>query len=196
MPYVFDPPEKTSSLAVLAYVRDLAEMGHCVSVYTISEFLAKVPYATAKHRMNDASVRLRTLEKSGYLRKVSKDYIIGDLTAVSAAKEIAAHAGPGRPPAIYAITEQGMKYATTIADEYLDQKGKAIPRDKMMPLLKRAYFSETISIFVVREAMFRLLVEAADEDGARQAALVWAKEAKHPLKNLLITPLPKGKIDA
>jgi hypothetical protein len=177
----------------LAFVRDRAEEGHCVSVYTLNDFLEKVPYETPKHRLNDASVRLRTLEKSGYLRKVGKDYVHGAMTAVLAAKEIAMHPGPGRPPAIYAITEQGMKYATTIAEEYLDRTGKAVPRDKMMLLVRSAFGSDSISIFVVQEGSFRLLVEATGKDQAQATAQAWAKSAKILLKSPFVTPLPKEK---
>lgn len=175
MPYVFQQPEKTSSLAILAHVRDRAELGYCSSVYNIADFLKNVEYATAKHRMNDASVRLRTLEKSGYLRKVSKDYVDGRVSAATAAKEIALHAGPGRPPAIYALTEQGVRYSFTIADQYLDQAGKEIPREAMMPKRKEAWVVTSLG-------GVRIIALAPDKNKASEIVSTWAKKVNQSLK--------------
>lgn len=182
MPYIYQQPEKTSSLAVLAFVRDRAEAGHCSSVYSLRDFLASVKYATPKHRLNDASVRLRTLEKSGYLRKVSKDYVSGDLTAASAAQEIALQAGAGRPPAIYAITPSGMKYALTIADAYLGKDGKEIPREDFMRQRKDAWVA-------LAEGPFRVIGLAPTEEKATNLIYAWAKKDEKPLKILKVIKL-------
>lgn len=197
MPYRFDPPEKTSSLAILGFVRDRAELipensqlGHCTCVYNVEDFLASVKYATQKHRRNDASVRLRTLEVSGYLRKVGKGYVDERVTAASAAEQIAAHAGAGRPAAIYALTEQGVRYAKTIADRYLNEEGEEIPREIMMPNKKAAWV-------VLSEGGFRVIALAPDKNTANEIVTTWAKKVNQSLKiketYLVVEPEKEGQ---
>jgi len=75
--------------------------------------------------MNDASVRLRTLWKSGYLMRVDESYEDNHVSAKKCAARIDKRFGDreskrgGRRPSIYVLTETGHAYAYTICDVYV-----------------------------------------------------------------------------
>lgn len=185
MPYNYPESTKTSSVAILGFVRDRADLKECVCVLDVAHFLKDVVYTTDVHRINDASTRLRTLERSGYVKKVKPDYEDSRVFAgplhkrLQAKKEVekkerkADNKGPGgrgRPPAIYAMTDAGAKYARTIADVYLKGKGVPIEREEAMRSIHHAYI-------VLDEAFTRAFVVSDSQTGAIDAFLVWAGKA-------------------
>jgi hypothetical protein len=168
VPYNYPVAGKTSCSQVLGFIRDRADAGNCATVYDVEKFLSGVRYQTAAHRRNDASQRLRTLEKSGYIRKVSGTYRDGRVGAEAAAEALKELAGSrGRPASIYAITDVGVRYARTLADLYIDEKGIVIDRAQVLKSLKNAF------ILVEREG-WRAIAVAPGEKSAEKALRAWS----------------------
>lgn len=195
MPYEFKADAKLTSAEVLAYVRDETALGNCVTVFHVAEFSTSrdIPYEGEKHRLNDASQRLRTLEKSGYLKKVSKDYEdkATGLTSKSAQAKIAecAKSGPGRPPAMYTLTIPGSKYAETMAGLYIDEQGKPTDRDDLLSRKSEAW------IFLLDD-LSRIIALGGTREGAIAALAAWAKhqKLKMPSYRIRIMVEPKDQI--
>lgn len=170
MPYNYPAAEKTSCSRILGFIRDQADAGDCVTVYDVEEFLRHVRYETSAHRRNDAAQRLRTLEKSGYLKKVSSTYEEGLISATKAAEILKERAGsPGRPAAIYALTAAGTRYARTIADLYVNEDGAVIDRSLVLKNLGKAF------ILIEREG-WRAIALAAGEKSSEKALRAWASK--------------------
>lgn len=171
MPYDYPAAEKTSCSRVLSFIRDRADTGNCTTVYDVEVFLHNVRYKTASHRRNDASQRLRTLEKSGYIRKVSGTYKDSRVSAETAAEVLKERAGSrGRPASIYAITDVGARYARTLADLYVDEGGAVIDRSLVLRDLKKAF------ILLETEGQ-RVIAVAAGEKSAEKALRAWSAES-------------------
>jgi len=204
MPYNYPESTKTSSVAILGFVRDRADLKECVCVLDVADFLKDVEYTTNVHRINDASTRLRTLERSGYVKKVKPDYEDSRVFAGPLHKRLqekkeadkkerkadnTGSGGRGRPPAIYALTDAGAKYARTIADIYLTGKGVPIEREGAMRSIHQAYI-------VLDETFTRAFVVSESPTGAMDAFMAWADKVGKQIKIKEALPVILDRKDA
>lgn len=179
MAYRYPEPKKTSCLQILAFIRDRVDAGYAVNVNDIVSFLDDIHYETQKHRRNDASQRLRTLHNSGYLKKLAKEDISSSKSKSKGRK------AAGRPASAYTLSENGRRYAQTLAELYLDSSGQPIDRTTVLKTLNQAFV-------LIDESLWRAIVIAKNTDDAAEILKTWSKNSKRALKLLKIYPFSGG----
>ena len=179
---------KTTCVEILSWIRDLYASGQQrpLSAFDIGEFLAGVEYEDDKHRLNDASQRLRKLERSGYLEKVK--------APVEKESEIPGEEGDGkpkrprgRPPSFYALTEKGQRYANTIANLYLNHEGKPVDKEMVIPVMA----SSTLAI---DQSGMRIIVATPTREGTIHAVEKWMKESGKAMNLIHFSPVIQAQV--
>lgn len=176
---------KTTCLEVLAHIRDLHSARHStITVFDIAEFLKNVQYQDEEHRKNDATQRLRKLERSGYIEKLGPDKKTAEKKP--SLPELGAQEKEkrprGRPAASYAITKKGAEYARTIADLYLTETGEIVDREAVSPFLKT-------STLLIGENNVTVIVATQSQEIAIAAVEAWMKATQEPFRATKIEPV-------